>query len=193
MPLNGPQRAHTGVRGVKRSDIPLPRPGARAKRRAATVVERAFAEERRKDRQRDAELRKSLGAHGRLMRMLAEHGAGDGMQDEYAFAESIGRNWLFDIAYPAQRLAVEIEGGIFAKGSAKPCPVCKQRKRGAHGSVTGILRDIEKYNAAVLLGWRVLRVPTHQITWESVRMICAALGVKRAARRVQGVRRAATS
>lgn len=189
MPLNGRQRAHRGIRGVKAPKIP----DAPTKRRTATVVERAFADERRTDRRRDSELRKALGPHGQLMRMLTEHGAGVGMHDEYPFAESIGRNWLFDIAYPAAKLAVEIEGGIFAKGSAKPCPVCKQRKRGAHGSVTGILRDIEKYNAAVVLGWRVLRIPTHQITWESVRMIVAALGIKRAARRVQGVRRAPAS
>jgi hypothetical protein len=191
MPLNARQRAHKGFRGPKGVKI-LPPTSEAPKRRRATVVERAFSEERKATRARDAELRKSLGPHGRLMRMLADHGAG-GFQDEYPFAESIGRNWLFDIAYPAQRLAVEIEGGIFAKGDTKPCPVCKQKKRGAHGSVTGILRDIEKYNAAVLLGWRVLRIPTHQITWDSVRMICAALGVKRPARRVQGVRRAATS
>jgi hypothetical protein len=41
---------------------------------------------------------------------------------------------------------VACEGGIFRKAG------------GAHRSVQGILRDIEKTNAAVEYGWRVLRV-----------------------------------
>ena len=57
-----------------------------------------------------------------------------------------GRRFRFDFAWPDddRKLAVEVEGGIFTGK--------------AHGSVSGILRDVEKYNLAMLAGWRILRV-----------------------------------
>lgn len=54
------------------------------------------------------------------------------------------RRWRFDFAWPERRLAVEVQGGIY--------------RGGGHTSVTGVRRDIEKLNAAALLGWRVLLV-----------------------------------
>jgi very-short-patch-repair endonuclease len=51
------------------------------------------------------------------------------------------RRWRFDFAWPEQRLAVEIEG------------------RGRHQTFMGFAQDAEKYNTALLLGWRVLRYP----------------------------------
>lgn len=54
-----------------------------------------------------------------------------------------GRKFAADFAWPAQRLLVEIQGGIYTGG--------------AHGSVTGIKADIERLNLATLHGWRVLR------------------------------------
>jgi very-short-patch-repair endonuclease len=55
------------------------------------------------------------------------------------------RKWRFDFAWPDDKVAVEIEGGTFS------------RKKTAHKTGSGIQRDIEKGNAAVVLGWRVLR------------------------------------
>jgi very-short-patch-repair endonuclease len=55
------------------------------------------------------------------------------------------RKWRFDFAWPEDRVSVEIEGGTFS------------RKKTAHKTGAGIQRDIEKGNAAVALGWRVLR------------------------------------
>lgn len=57
-----------------------------------------------------------------------------------------GRKFRFDFAWPDddRKLAVEVEGGIFTGK--------------AHGSVSGILRDVEKYDLAMLAGWRILRV-----------------------------------
>ena len=74
---------------------------------------------------------------------------------EMEFAIERGRKFRFDFAWPGAMVAVEIEGGIFGVG--KKCEKCGRRKGGAHGSVKGIRRDIEKYNMAALLGWRVLR------------------------------------
>lgn len=54
-----------------------------------------------------------------------------------------GRRWRFDFAWPDLRLALEVEGGVWTGG---------RHTRGA-----GFLRDMEKYNAATIAGWRVLR------------------------------------
>ena len=62
-------------------------------------------------------------------------------QREYRFHPS--RKWRFDFAWPDFRVAVEIDGGIFV-GGRHVDPL------GGHG-------DRTKNNAAVALGWRVLR------------------------------------
>lgn len=55
------------------------------------------------------------------------------------------RQWRLDFAAPALRIAVELEGGIFAKGKS------------AHKTGVGIRRDMEKSNEAQRLGWRIFR------------------------------------
>jgi len=59
------------------------------------------------------------------------------------------RRWRFDIAFPGQKIAVEVDGGIWIAG---------RHNRGA-----GMERDHEKINAAIELGWRVLRYTPPQI------------------------------
>lgn len=73
-------------------------------------------------------------------------------QKEYIFHPV--RKWRFDYCWPRHKIALEVEGGIF--GHTKKNGV--KSKTGAHSSITGILRDIEKYNAAAEHGWRILRV-----------------------------------
>lgn len=68
-------------------------------------------------------------------------------QREFVFAPP--RKWRLDFAWPEQKLAVEVEGGIFSGGR--------------HGRGAGLLADMEKYNAAALQGWRVLRFFTDQV------------------------------
>jgi len=70
---------------------------------------------------------------------------------QYQFARELGRLWAADFAWPDLKLLVEIEGGIHKRGG------------GAHSRPMGILRDMEKSNHAVLLGWRVLRFSTDQV------------------------------
>ena len=53
------------------------------------------------------------------------------------------RRWKFDFAWPQQRVALEIEGGAWVMGR--------------HNRAPGFLADMEKYNAAVVNGWRLLR------------------------------------
>jgi hypothetical protein len=67
---------------------------------------------------------------------------------EYRFCE--GRRWKFDFAFPENMVAVEIEGGIWSGG---------RHTRGA-----GYTKDLEKYNTAARLGWKVYRYTTEMVT-----------------------------
>jgi hypothetical protein len=60
---------------------------------------------------------------------------------EYKFHET--RMWRFDIAIPSIKVAIEYEG------------IMSRKSR--HTTVTGYTKDCEKYNAATIAGWRVLR------------------------------------
>jgi hypothetical protein len=53
------------------------------------------------------------------------------------------REWRFDLAWPAQRIAIEVNGGNWING--------------AHARPRGLIDEYEKGNAAVMCGWRVLR------------------------------------
>lgn len=65
---------------------------------------------------------------------------------EYRFSH---RRWRLDFAWPAYKVAAEVEGGTWS--------------RGRHSRGAGFERDCEKYNAAALLGWRVLRFTTGMV------------------------------
>lgn len=67
---------------------------------------------------------------------------------EYRFHDT--RNWRFDFCWPDHMLAVEVEGGVWANGR--------------HNRGSGFIADCEKYNAAAILGWRVLRIPSDWIS-----------------------------
>lgn len=65
------------------------------------------------------------------------------IEKELLFAKELGRKWRFDFAIPELKLAFEYEGIFSAKAR--------------HTTVKGYMGDCEKYNTAVLLGWKVLR------------------------------------
>ncbi len=68
---------------------------------------------------------------------------------EYPFARP--RRFRADFfVYPD--LLIEVEGGVWSGG------------RGRHTSGAGFTRDCEKYNEAVLRGYRVLRFTTEQVS-----------------------------
>ena len=58
------------------------------------------------------------------------------------------RKWRFDFAVPSLMIAIEIEGGVYS--------------RGRHTRGKGYINDMEKYNAAQLLGWQVFRFTPQQ-------------------------------
>lgn len=72
------------------------------------------------------------------------------------------RKWRFDFAWPEHRIALEVEGGIWAGGR--------------HIRPKGFLADMAKYNHAVRLGWGVLRVePKQLLKLATVQMVKEAM------------------
>jgi hypothetical protein len=65
------------------------------------------------------------------------------------------RKFRLDFAVPSQRIAFEINGGLFIKG--------KTGSGGAHSLPTSILRDMEKRNLATLLKWQIFEFTPQQV------------------------------
>lgn len=65
-----------------------------------------------------------------------------------------GRQFAADFAWPARRVLLEVQGGIHQTRDG--------RKR-AHGSETGIKRDIDRLNLAMLAGWKLYRITPEQV------------------------------
>lgn len=66
---------------------------------------------------------------------------------EYRFTPF--RKWRFDFCFPAAYVAAEVEGGTWG--------------RSRHTTGAGFQKDCEKYNAATLMGWRVLRFTSRMV------------------------------
>ena len=75
-----------------------------------------------------------------------------------------GRKFRFDCANPSEKIAIEIEGGLWITGR--------------HNHPLGMIQDMEKYNLAVLEGWKILRYTTDTVRkapWKiiaDVRKLC---------------------
>jgi len=68
-------------------------------------------------------------------------------ESEYKFHPK--RKWRFDFAFPDIKLAIECEGGVWSDGR--------------HTRGKGFVGDSEKYNEAVIMGWRILRYTTSTV------------------------------
>lgn len=71
------------------------------------------------------------------------------VEREYVFHPT--RKWRFDFAIPELRIAIEVEGGTFSGKDTR------------HTTGMGHHEDCNKYNAAAMLGWRVLRYTAKHI------------------------------
>ena len=79
---------------------------------------------------------------------------------EYRFHPT--RKWRIDWAFPEQRVALEVEGGIFI--------------RGRHSRGVGMLKDMEKYNELAARGWRLIRTtPDNLCSPDTLRILTLAL------------------
>ena len=68
------------------------------------------------------------------------------------------RRWRFDYAIPTAKIAIEVEGGVWTGGR--------------HTSPKGFLNDMEKYNTAAIMGWRLLRnTPDRLCSNETLQMV----------------------
>lgn len=90
----------------------------------------------------------------------------DGLKDfEQEYRVDAKRRFRLDLAFPKQKVGIEIEGAIFASG--------------AHSRPLGILRDMEKANLLVLSGWRVLRYTPAEVKYgEALEGLKQLLGAK---------------
>lgn len=80
---------------------------------------------------------------------LAFHLKATDIPFEREFRYAKPRRFRADFALPTYQLLVEVQGGIFS--------------RQAHGSIKGILADIDRLNHAALNGWRMLRFTPGQV------------------------------
>ena len=77
------------------------------------------------------------------------------------------RKWRFDFAWIEQRVALEIEGGIYV--------------RGRHSRGAGYEKDLEKYAHAMVDGWMVLRVSPGQLRdWQAAKWLAQLLSTESA-------------
>ena len=67
------------------------------------------------------------------------------------------RKWRFDYALPSERVAIEVEGGVWT--------------RGRHITPKGFLADIDKYNTATAMGWRVFRFTPSSLLTDALHLI----------------------
>ena len=81
---------------------------------------------------------------------------GQKVDKEYLFHPV--RKWRFDYCIIDKKIALEVEGGVFSNGR--------------HTRGLGFKNDMEKYNNAVLLGWRLIRVtPDDLMKLSTIQMI----------------------
>lgn len=97
-----------------------------------------------------------------MHQQLRALGLDRGMVREFPVAAD--RKWRFDFAWPDdRRVALEVEGGTWTGGR--------------HVTGAGFEADCEKYSAAAIAGWRVLRVTSSQIrSGAAAQWIARALG-----------------
>ena len=68
-------------------------------------------------------------------------------EQEYKFHPK--RKWRADLLIVGKKILVEVEGGVWSNGR--------------HTRGKGYIGDMEKYNAAVVMGYQVLRFSTEQV------------------------------
>jgi very-short-patch-repair endonuclease len=100
-----------------------------------------------------------------LFQKLCRQELGVEVEAEFYFAKP--RRWRFDYAIVEQRVAIEVEGGVWT--------------RGRHTRGSGFVKDMEKYNAAAALGWLLIRTtPDNLISQSTLDLIRRAIETRKA-------------
>jgi hypothetical protein len=141
LPMRG--RKKSGAQGVKASP--------------ATVSDRLECSSRSSDRPARSTYNPKI-----VTAFFAEHGLADGLVFEYRFHDK--RLWRFDLCWPDRKVAVEVQGGIFAGG---------RHNRGA-----ALVKEHEKLNHASAMGYKVLFVqPKDLCLVSTVELVRMAMGL----------------
>ena len=110
------------------------------------MIKKPKAKSRRTSLRRGPKIEKVVSeGEATLAQHLKVHGIS--FEQEFKFHET--RMWRADFHIVGHKLLVEVEGGIWSGGR--------------HTRGKGYQADMEKYNAAVGLGYRVLRFSTEQV------------------------------
>jgi hypothetical protein len=81
-------------------------------------------------------------------------------EKEYKFHHE--RKWRFDFCWKEKMIALEVEGGVWSNGR--------------HTRGSGFIKDMEKYNAAAVLGYRVVRcMPSELCKIETMNLLKSIL------------------
>ena len=73
-----------------------------------------------------------------------------------------GRRWRFDFAWPEEKVALEVQGGLLSGGR--------------HSRGPALLKEHEKLNAAARQGWRIFfTIPQNLCMTETIEMLRAAM------------------
>jgi len=93
---------------------------------------------------------------------------------EYRFDSD--RKWRFDFILSLVPFAPYLDGGMIAIGKLALEVEGGVWSNGRHTRGSGFVKDMEKYNRAAVLGWRVLRVTPDELCMQStVDMVKEAL------------------
>lgn len=104
-----------------------------------------------------------------LARVMLEAREATGQDVYLEFMFHPTRRWRFDGAIPGAKVAVEVEGMVGRSGKSR------------HTTYGGYQKDIEKYTAAEVMGWHVLR-----FTWKNVRDGSATKQIVECVNRLKG-------
>lgn len=93
-----------------------------------------------------------------VLKWFAEHGLYP--VAEHQFCDT--RKWRFDFAWVDQKVALEVQGGLFTGGR--------------HSRGPALLKEHEKLNTAAQNGWRILyTIPQNLCMSETVEMVKGAI------------------
>lgn len=103
-----------------------------------------------------SELEEKFDRYWALLKNIHQH---DMAEREYQINAPHSKH-AWDFAWPAEKVAVEINGGTWLAG------------RSGHAGGLGAVRDAKKNNIAVLCGWVVLYATTDMLTDETIVEFC---------------------